>query len=128
MSDNYIKIFICLAMLLVLLWVGYVVSPEIRTGFNKLGANVQMADDSSRYEAMKKVEDSCRAMIAQYNSDKLTYEQYAGSSSKEERGWAEQARMRANRTASTYNNYVLQNKFVWHDNIPDDLRIELEIF
>lgn len=41
--------------------------------------------------------------------------------------WAAQAKMRANKTASSYNNYILQNNFVWKDNIPKDIRTTLDI-
>ena len=43
------------------------------------------------------------------------------------RTWAAQAKMRANKTASSYNNYILQNNFVWKDNIPEDIRTTLDI-
>ena len=29
--------------------------------------------------------------------------------------------MRANKTASTYNNYILNNTYVWKENIPSDI-------
>lgn len=83
-------------------------------------------DDATNYETKKKVEDTCRAMISSYESDKLTYEQYKDSDNEEKQSWAEQAKMRANKTASTYNNYILKNKFVWNDNIPEDIYMELE--
>lgn len=67
-------------------------------------------------------------MIASYEADVFTYEQYRDSQSDEQRSWAEQAATRANRTASTYNNYILQNSYVWEDNIPDDIRYELKPF
>ncbi|MBR5780419.1 MAG: hypothetical protein IKY27_00350 [Bacteroidales bacterium] len=82
-------------------------------------------DDSTRYETKKKVEDTCRAMIASYESDKLTYEQYKDSDNEEKQSWAEQAKMRANKTASTYNNYILENSYVWSGNIPTDIKNEL---
>lgn len=41
------------------------------------------------------------------------------------RHWAAQAKMRANRTASTYNNYILENKYVWRDNVSNDIYMEL---
>lgn len=44
----------------------------------------------------------------------------------EKKSWAEQAKMRANKTASTYNNYILENSFVWEDNIPSDINYKLE--
>ena len=61
-------------------------------------------------------------MIASYESDRLTYEQYKDSDSEEKQSWAEQAKMRANKTASSYNNYVLENSFVWQGNVPSDIR------
>ena len=82
--------------------------------------------DEKTYENQKEVEDTCRALIASYNTDKLTYEQYKDSSNSEERSWANNAKIRANQTASTYNNYILKNSFVWKDNIPDDICDKLE--
>lgn len=87
---------------------------------------VQQADDATNYETRKQVEDTCRSMIASYDADRLTYEQYKDSEDSEERSWAAQARMRANRTASTYNNYILENSYVWADNVPEDIDMELE--
>lgn len=60
-------------------------------------------------------------MIASYNSDKLTYEQYKDSDNSEKQSWAEQAKMRANKTASTYNNYILKNNYVWKNDVPFDI-------
>lgn len=87
---------------------------------------VQRADDATNYETLKQVNDTCRSMIASYEADRLTYEQYKDSEDSEERSWAAQARMRANRTASTYNNYILENSYVWADNVPEDIDMELE--
>ena len=85
----------------------------------------QKIDDATNYETRKTVEDSCRAMIASYEADKLTYEQYKDSESDEQRSWADQAKMRANRTAANYNNYILKNSYVWSGNIPEDILAEL---
>ena len=87
----------------------------------------QKIDDATNYEARKTVEDSCRAMIASYEADKLTYEQYKDSESDEQRSWADQAKMRANRTAANYNNYILKNSYVWSGNIPEDILAELPV-
>lgn len=87
----------------------------------------QKIDDATNYETRKTVEDSCRAMIASYEADKLTYEQYKDSESDEQRSWADQAKMRANRTAANYNNYILKNSYVWSGNIPEDILAELLI-
>ena len=93
---------------------------------NGIFHDVQKADDASRYSTRRQVEDTARSMIASYEADVFTYEQYRDSQSDEQRSWAEQAAMRANRTASTYNNYILQNSYVWEGNIPEDIRYELE--
>lgn len=109
-----------------LLVVGSVASGWFGTWFfNKVEYIDQKIDDATSYDTIKKVEDSCRAMIASYEADKLTYVQYKDSDNEEKRSWAEQARMRANRTASTYNNYVLENSFVWQGNVPKDIFMKL---
>lgn len=87
---------------------------------------VQKADDATNYNTLKKVEDTCRAMIASYEADRLTYEQYKDSDNEEKQSWAEQAKMRANKTASTYNNYILENEYVWAGNVPSDIRGRLD--
>ena len=87
----------------------------------------QKIDDATNYETRKTVEDSCRAMIASYEADKLTCEQYKDSESDEQRSWADQAKMRANRTAANYNNYILKNSYVWSGNIPEDILAELPV-
>lgn len=86
----------------------------------------QKIDDATNYETRKKVEDTCRAMISSYESDKLTYEQYKNSDNEEKQSWAEQAKMRANKTASTYNNYILENSYVWSGSVPEDINRNLE--
>ena len=88
---------------------------------NKVEFVDQKIEDRTSYDTIKKVEDTCRAMIASYNADKQTYLQYKDSNNEEKQGWGEQAKMRANKTASTYNNYILKNSFVWEGNIPDDI-------
>ena len=96
-------------------------TPSGRRTWNHWWHDVQTADDVTNYETRKKVEDTCRSMIASYNSDKLTYEQYKNSDNSEKQSWAEQAKMRANKTASTYNNYILKNNYVWKNDVPSDI-------
>ena len=55
-------------------------------------------EDKTSYETIKKVEDTCRSMIASYKTDKATYEQYKNNINTEKQNWAEQAKMRANKT------------------------------
>lgn len=112
-------------MLLSSLMIFFFATPTGVSMRNNWFHSVQKADDNTNYETLKKVEDTCRAMISSYNSDKLTYEQYKDSDDKEKKSWAEQAKMRANNTASTYNNYILKNDYVWRGNVPSDIYMNL---
>ena len=100
-------------------------TPTGKRVWNNWFHSVQKADDETNYETLKEVEDTCRAMIASYNSDKLIYEQYKDSEIAEERSWANNAKIRANQTASTYNNYIIKNSYVWRDNVPADIYMML---
>ena len=119
---------VIVTILLTLLLLGvlyFSVTPGGRATWNNWFFRVQKADDSTRYTTRKQVEDSCRAMMASYTSDKLTYDQYKDSDNAEKQSWAEQAKMRANKTAASYNEYVLKNSFVWDCNIPADIQASL---
>ena len=120
-----IAVLITIAVLVVLLPFYFGVTPSGRTVWNNWFHAVQKADDDTNYETIKKVEDTCRSMISSYNADKLTYEQYKDSEDQEKQSWAEQAKMRANKTASTYNNYVMKNNYIWKGNVPSDIYMEL---
>lgn len=120
-------IFLGAVLLTVLICVGVVFIGWGNTWFsNQVDYVNQKIDDATNYETRKEVEDSCRAMVASYEADKLTWEQYKDSESSEQRSWADQAKMRANRTAANYNNYILKNSYVWSENIPDDILSELK--
>lgn len=112
------------ALLLGILFVAW--NPVGRGIWNVNQYAVQKVDDATRYLTRKQVEDTCRAMIASYTSDKLKYEQYAASESTEQRSWGEQAKMRANQTAASYNEFILKNSFVFNRNVPKDILDELE--
>ena len=101
-------------------------TPSGKAIWNNWFHTVQKVDDDTNYKTRKKVEDTCRSMISSYNADKLTYEQYKDSDNEEKQEWAEQAKMRANKTASSYNNYILKNSYVWENNVPDDIHMELQ--
>lgn len=119
-----------LATILIVVVLGCVIflvnTPTSRSMINTYFHKVQEADDSTRYATKKKVEDTCRAMVSSYESDRLTYEQYKDSDNAEKQGWAEQAKMRANKTASSYNNYILENNYVWSGNVPADIKEKLD--
>lgn len=101
-------------------------TPGVRSVWNSYTHSLEKADEN-QYETKKQVEDTARAMIASYKSDVATYEQYKDSDNEEKQSWAEQAKMRANRTANSYNEYILKNSYVWEDNIPSDIDYSLPI-
>jgi hypothetical protein len=120
-----------IALIILLAIVGafwnYFVSPSLRGLANEIDYRIQKMDDKTKYETRKQVEDTCRAMIASYKTDKLTYEQYIESEEKEERNWANQAKMRANKTVNSYNEYILKNTYIWKDNVPSDIDSYLNV-
>ena len=116
---------IVIVVLIIGLSIYFGLTPSGKATWNNWFHSVQKADDATNYETLKQVEDTCRAMIASYNSDKLIYEQYKDSDNEEKQEWAEQAKIRANKTASTYNNYVLKNNYVWKNDVPTDIYLEL---
>lgn len=112
----------------IILFIGYITFfPSGRALFNTYDNTMKKVDDRTKYETRKKVEDTARASIASYNTDKATYEQYKGSDDKEKQSWAEQAKMRANKTANIYNEYILKNSYVFEGNIPIDIDYQLPI-
>ena len=118
---------ILLCFLFIVLPIFFNATPMGKAMWNNWFHAVHKADDNTNYETRKQVEDTCRAMIASYNADKLTYEQYKDSDNEEKQSWAEQAKMRANKTASSYNNYILKNSYVWENNVPSDIDYQLTI-
>ena len=101
-------------------------TPGGRSVWNSYTHSLEKADEN-QYETKKQVEDTARSMIASYKSDVATYEQYKDSDNEEKQSWAEQEKMRANRTANSYNEYILKNSYVWEDNIPSDIDYSLPI-
>ena len=119
------KVLTAILIALVLMAAFFCITPVGVALRNSYGFAVQKVDDATRYETRKKVEDTCRAMIANYEADRISYEQYKDNPDPEKQGWAEQAKMRANRTAASYNEYYLKNSFVWSGAVPSDIRCSL---
>lgn len=101
--------------------------PSGRALVNLYDNTMKKVDDRTKYETRKKVEDTARASISSYKTDKATYEMYKDSDNEEKRSWAEQSKMRANKTANIYNEYILKNSYVFEGNIPADINYQLEI-
>ena len=112
---------VVLVALLLLAILFFAVTPIGRTIWNNWWHDVEKADDNTSYENRKMVEDTCRAMMASYKTDVDTYNMYKDSDNEEKLSWAEQARMRANKTANSYNEYMLKNSYVWNGNVPIDI-------
>lgn len=133
MSDFEVKIwrvFAALVGIVLIVWLIIATftscSPLGRAAYNANRCAVQKVDDATSYKTKKTVEDTCRSMIANYESDRLAYEQYKDSDSEEMRTVANKAKIRANTTASEYNNYVLKNNYVWRGNVPKDIDTKLD--
>lgn len=129
MSKGGIIATVLISILLVILigvLIYFTCTPSGVAAWNNWKHGLQEVDDKTNYETLKQVEDTCRAMITQYNSDKLTYLTYKESDKEFEQELATQAKIRANNTASEYNNYILKNKYVWKDAVPEDIYMTLE--
>ena len=100
--------------------------PFVRAALNQWRYSLHKVDDATLYQTRKQVEDTCRGMIASYTADKLRFEQYSSSDSDEQKSWGEQAKMRANQTAASYNEYILKNSYVFEGNVPSDILGQLE--
>lgn len=120
-------IIIALIIGLIFAFIWWGVTPAGRAQWNNWWHDVQKVDDATRYQTRKQVEDTCRATIVSYETDRLMYEQYIDSDNPEHRGWAEAAKIRANKAAVTYNEYFLKNSYVFDGNIPADIYTELPI-
>lgn len=121
----------CIAGIILLIFLGIISIPLgrwVNTLINnKVNYIDRKIDDATNYETIKKVEDTCRSMISSYKTDVATYTQYKNSDNEEKQGWSEQAKMRANKTANTYNEYILKNSFVWQGNVPSDIVGQLQV-
>lgn len=127
MSNKRTVLSVVIGIIIILIVCLFIFAPQITSVFTKKGYEVQKVKDATSYETIKKVEDTSRAMIASYQTDKLTYEQYKDSADEQEKTWAVEAKLRANRTATNYNSYILKNSFIWEDNIPSDINYTLEV-
>jgi len=124
---NAVKYILLSIAAIAFLWavIFFVFTPAGRAVWNSYTYSLHKVDDATLYKTRKQVEDTCRSMQASYEADRLVYEQYKDSDSEEKQSWAEQAKMRANKTATSYNEYILKNTYVWEKNIPPDIDSEL---
>lgn len=123
--DRFLYKLLLFAWIVLILGGLFYLTPWGRAMINGIDYVNHKIDEQTSYELKKTVEDTCRAMMASYMADELTWKQYRSSESAEQRSWADQAFMRANRTAASYNEYIMKNSYVWAGNIPDDIREQL---
>ena len=72
-------------------------------------------DDRITDEQRREVEETCRNMIAAWETDAQAY-----------REGDEDAKASANRTAEDYNKYIFEHSYVWNGNIPKDIYALIE--
>ena len=101
----------------------------ITRAINNWRHEIQVAHDETDYDTLRSVENTARATIATWEADRMRWFQYHDSENERERNWASGARMRANTGASTFNNFMRANNYVWAAGIPDDLpeRLPMDI-
>ena len=118
-------------LLLVVAPIFFGATPTGKAMWNNWFHEVQKVDDRTNYETRKQVEDTCRATIATYDKDRAEYEAnmklYETTGDEYYLEIANGYRQQANSSASTYNNYILKNSYVFEGNVPSDIRMELEI-
>ena len=125
-ESKYTAIAICAAIVLFAVVVlSIVYAPNIRASINEWRYGIEKVDDVTDYETLKSVEDTCRAYIASYEADKITYETCKDMEDEVSKETANAAKIQANRTAATYNSYYLTNSYVWKDSVPADIKNEL---
>lgn len=126
MKGFLIGVITFLTINIISLTIFFTLTPSGRKIINDWQYSLNKADERD-YENQKEVESTCRSMIASYNNDKQIYLQYKDSDKDFEIELSNNAKTRANTTATTYNNYILKNSFVWKNNVPSDIYMTLPI-
>lgn len=103
----------------------YFARPAIVAFTNKEDAKVIEAHNKTSAKVKKQVEDTARAHMATYTSDKLAYENIKNSKDPDDKYIARSYLTRMNTSASIFNEYMRKNSHVWEGNIPSDIDIEL---
>ena len=131
MSKGYKAIIIFGVVLLIGILIFFNGTKTGRAIINNWQYGLQKTDDATKYATRKQVEDTCRSMVATYNKDKVEYESnmklYKETNDDYYLEIATGYRQQTNSTASTYNNYILKNSYVFEGNVPADIFMELEM-
>lgn len=115
-------------LIVFVLWITFI--PSGRQVFNEYVFGMERIDEETDYQNRKMVEDTARSMIANYEFAKSEYESYAQYCDTDDKDRCQRAldsKTSANKTASNYNNYILKNRYLWQNNLPSDIYLELQI-
>lgn len=122
--------FITIVITALVLFVGlYSFNFGFRRTVNNWFSDRELVDQDTTYENRKKVEDTARSLITNYSASKSeyeTYKQYIGTDDKAKEQRALDARTSANMSVSKYNNYLTENKYLFKNNLPNDIPLKLE--
>ena len=80
-------------------------------------------DDSVKEEDKNAVAEECRKMIVAWEADEAVY--LESKDIDPER--AEEARMSANKTAESYNEYLAKHEYVFNGKLPEDIYAAIEL-
>lgn len=111
------RILIIWLIVIIAVFLFIVLTPQGRDFWNRYHGG----KDTWTEEQRRTVEAVCRAMIASWEEDEEVYLKYRNSEIEEERAKAEYAKASANRTAESYNAYLLQNAYIFSGDMPDDI-------
>lgn len=126
MSKGKIVVITVIAVLAVVAVLFFGLTAPGREIWNNYTHGLHKADEVS-YETRKTVEDTARSYISSYNADVAIYQSYKNSEDENMKQYAETAKIRAIRTATTYNEYILKNSYVWQNNVPADIYKTLDV-
>lgn len=115
---------LCVVFVLAIIFFGF--TPDGREVWHSYTHSLNKADEVS-YETRKLVEDTARTQIASYEADVALYRAYKDAEDVNMRQYGETAKMRAIRTATIYNEFLIKNSYVWRDNIPADIYEKLDV-
>ena len=115
------KVFVLVVVFILVVIIGVVVYfGLIPSGIEKW--NGFRYKDTITAEMKKEVENTCLSMIASWETDAQTYKENKGI----DETVANEARMSANKTAESYNDYILKNGYVFGETLPEGVYAVIE--
>lgn len=126
MSRFTIVLITIVSVLAIVAIIFFGLTPVGREVWHRYTHGLNKADEVS-YETRKQVEDTARSHIASYEADVAIYQAYKDAEDVNMWKYGETAKMRAIRTATTYNEFMIKNSYVWQDNIPSDIYKTLDV-